>query len=161
MDEKGLESLEVWKMARELVVFVYKEILPSLPADEKWGLNSQMRRAVVSIPANIAEGYGRYYFQENIRHCYLARGSLDELFSHIVISFDIGYLSEENFRVAKQKVSDLRQTLNGYVRYLNKKKLSDADIASSRYSIENDFDTDISEMEVRVGIDNGDKEDPI
>ncbi|NIM95099.1 MAG: four helix bundle protein [Anaerolineales bacterium] len=82
MGETGLEKLHVWQMAKELVVFIYKDVDAILPDEEKWGLPAQIRRAVISVPANIAEGYGRYYFQESIRFCYNARGSIDGLYTH-------------------------------------------------------------------------------
>jgi four helix bundle protein len=147
MVAKGLESLTVWQMAREIVVFVYQNILPKLPLQEKWGLISQIRRAAVSIPANIAEGYGRYYFRENIKHCYFARGSLDELLSHVIISFDLGYLSDGKFKLVKKKIFELRRMLNGYIRYLKKKKLADSDTGSVQYHIDEGQDIDFYEEE--------------
>jgi four helix bundle protein len=150
MSAKGLENLNVWQMGREIVVFVYQKILPNLPSEEKWGLISQIRRAAVSIPANIAEGYGRYYFQENIKHCYFARGSLDELLSHIILSFDLGYISEEESNLAKEKILELRKTLNGYIRYLNNRKLSDMNNASVQYHVDENQDIDIFESERRI-----------
>ena len=122
MNDRGLESLEVWQKARRLAVYIYREIIPILPPEEKWGLISQMKRAATSVPANIAEGYGRHYFQEGIRFCYQARGSLSELFTHAVIAQDLGYLSNDEFGQAKVKISELRQMLNGYIRYLKGKK---------------------------------------
>ena len=71
----GIESLEIWQMAIRFSVDVCKLILPKFPPEEKWGLTSQLRRSVQSIPANIAEGYGRYYYTETVRFCYIARGS--------------------------------------------------------------------------------------
>jgi four helix bundle protein len=78
MSVKSLETLEVWKKSKEFAVRIYREALPLLPPEEKWNLNQQLRRASTSIPANIAEGYGRFYYQEIIRFCYIARGSLEE-----------------------------------------------------------------------------------
>jgi four helix bundle protein len=63
----GLETLEVWKKAKELAIFVYQEVLPKLPDEKKWNLNQQIRCAVASVPANLAEGHGRFYYQENVR----------------------------------------------------------------------------------------------
>ena len=70
----GIETLKVWQKAMDLAVKVYREIIPLLPVEEKYALASQLRRSAQSIPANIAEGYGRYYYQDNIRFCYIARG---------------------------------------------------------------------------------------
>ena len=83
MSIKSLETLEAWKKAKEFALRLYREVLPLLPPEEKWNLNQQLRRSSNSIPANIAEGYGRFYYQENIRFCYNARGSLEESLSHL------------------------------------------------------------------------------
>ncbi len=72
---KGLEGLQVWQKALDFAVMICKNQLPSFPSEEKYALIDQLRRAVQSIPSNIAEGFGRYYFQEGIRFCYIARGS--------------------------------------------------------------------------------------
>src|SRR4030042_5654086 len=92
MSVQGLERLKVWKKARDLALDVYRNVLPLLPNEEKWGLNQQIRRSVQSVPANIAEGYGRYYYQENVRFCYLTRGSLEETLSHLVLAHELGYI---------------------------------------------------------------------
>ncbi|MDY6845857.1 MAG: four helix bundle protein, partial [Chloroflexota bacterium] len=93
---EGLNRLQVYQKAQELVKLIYKIVLPNLPVEEKYNLSSQIRRAAVSVPANIAEGFGRYYYQETIRFCYLARGSLMELSSHIDLAFEQGYISDQN-----------------------------------------------------------------
>lgn len=90
--DKGLETLQVWQKAIALAVQVCKQVLPLLPVQEKWSLADQLRRSVQSIPANIAEGYGRYYYQDSIRFCYIARGSLEETFSHLTLARELGYL---------------------------------------------------------------------
>ena len=82
MNRKGLESLKVWQKARALAVLVCKELLRMVPIEEKFALSQQLRRAVQSVPANIAEAHGRYHYQDAIRFCYIARGSLDETLSH-------------------------------------------------------------------------------
>jgi four helix bundle protein len=118
----GLETLEVWKKARELAVFVYQEVLPKLPADEKWNLNQQIRRAVASIPANLAEGHGRFYYQENVRFCYIARGSLVETYSHLVLAHDLKYISSELFANLKPQIVAQTRLINGYIAYLKRSK---------------------------------------
>jgi four helix bundle protein len=118
MSIKGLERLGTWCKAKEFALAVYRQALPALPAEEKWGLNGQIRRAAQSIPANIAEGYGRFYYQETIRFCYIDRGSLDETLSHLVLAYDLGYLAEPVFRELAQRGEDLSRLLNGYIAYL-------------------------------------------
>jgi four helix bundle protein len=118
----GLETLEVWKKARELAIFVYQDVLPKLPADEKWNLNQQIRRAVASVPANIAEGHGRVYYQENVRFCYIARGSLIETYSHLVLAHDLKYIPDELFTNLKQQVETQARMINGFIAYLKRSK---------------------------------------
>ncbi len=117
-----LNRLTVYKFAQELAEMVYQYALPSLPDEEKYGLASQMRRAAASIPANIAEGYGRYYYQESIRFCYLARGSLMELSSHIDLSFSQNYLTDEVKSLIEEKMNDVLKLIHGYINYLRQSK---------------------------------------
>ncbi|MDF1517631.1 MAG: four helix bundle protein [Lutibacter sp.] len=72
----SFEELECWKAAREVKIFVSKNILKKLPKDEQYDLTSQLRRSLRSISDNISEGFGRYHFQENIQYCRIGRGSL-------------------------------------------------------------------------------------
>ena len=98
MSISGLENLDVWCKARDLAVRVNKEVLPLLPPEERWSLNQQIRRSSQSIPANIAEGHGRFYFQDNVRFCYIARGSLEETLNHIVYAHKVGYIPEKLYK---------------------------------------------------------------
>jgi four helix bundle protein len=118
----GLERLNCWVKARDYAKVIYREVLPLLPADEKYNLNSQIRRAATSIPANIAEGYGRYYYQSNIQFCYNARGSLEELLSHLVLSRDFGYINNDVYEKVIEQGNNLDLLLNGYITYLRKTK---------------------------------------
>ena len=120
---EGLNRLRVYQEAQELAKFIYRKVLTSLPPEEKWGLSSQIRRAAASIPANIAEGYGRFYYQETIRFCYLARGSLMELSSHIELAADQSYLTNEiKTTLLEQKMSTLLKLIHGYIKYLKQNK---------------------------------------
>ena len=80
-------DIEAWKIARRLRAEVY-EIIRKLPSEEKFDLGSQMRRASVSCTANIAEGYGRFHFQENIQFCRISRGSIYETQDHLITCLD-------------------------------------------------------------------------
>ncbi len=119
---EGLNRLKVYREAQELAKMVFRKVLPSLPLEEKWGLASQIKRATASIPANIAEGYGRYYYQETIRFCYLARGSLMELSSHIELIVDLGYLPEETKSQVDEKLTITLKLIQGYIKYLKHSK---------------------------------------
>ena len=121
-EEKCLETLKVWQKAMALAVTVYRQILPSSPFDEKWALTAQIRRSVKSIPANIAEGYGRYYYQEGVHYCYLARGSLEETYSHLALGNKLGYITADAFTNLNGDIQDVRRLLNGYISFLKKSK---------------------------------------
>jgi len=122
MSVGGLEKLDVWCKARDFAVRVHKEILTLLPVEEKYVLSQQLRRSSQSIPANIAEGHGRFYFQDNVRFCYIARGSLEESLSQIVYARRVGYLSEELFKSFAVDGENLNRLINGYIGFLKKSK---------------------------------------
>ena len=127
---EGLNRLQVYLSAQELAHLVYQRVLPQLPPEEKFGLSVQIRRAAASVPANIAEGYGRYYYQESIRFCYLARGSLMELSSHIDLAFGQGYVSEEDKNLVNGKMATLLKLIHGYIKYLKQSKRGDREPGS-------------------------------
>lgn len=119
---EGLNRLQVYQTAQELAVCIYQRLIPEMPPEEKYCLTAQIRRAASSIPANIAEGYGRYYYQESIRFCYLARGSLMELSSHVYLAGTQGYISDETHSLLTDKMSVLLKLIHGYVNYLKQNK---------------------------------------
>ena len=119
---EGLNRLKVYQEGQELAKLVYRTVIPTLPPEEKYGLASQIRRSAASIPANIAEGYGRYYYQETIRFSYVARGSLMELSSHIDLVVDQGYISGEIKQLVDEKMSALLKLIHGYIKYLKQSK---------------------------------------
>jgi four helix bundle protein len=122
MSVSGLEKLDVWCKARDFAVRVNKEVLHLLPAEEKWSLSQQIRRSSQSIPANIAEGHGRFYFQDNVRFCYIARGSLEETLSHVVYAHKVGYISEALYKALAVDGENLNRLVNGYIGFLKKSK---------------------------------------
>ncbi len=122
MSIKSLETLEAWKKAKDFALRVYREVLPLLPPEEKWNLNQQLRRSSNSVPANIAEGYGRFYYQDNIRFCYNARGSLEETLSHLVVCYEMKFISKALFDSLDVDGEKLTQLINGYIGYLKKSK---------------------------------------
>ena len=117
----GITDLEVWKKA---IVFrnEISKLSKSFPIEEKYKLVDQIIRSSRSISANIAEGHGRFHFQENIQFCRTARGSLLETFDHLTVALDEGYLNEETFNVYNAEYEELIKMLNGYITYLKKRK---------------------------------------
>ena len=122
MSLEGLNRLKVWVKAKEFAVSIYKKVLPLLPSEEKWNLNQQLRRSALSVPANIAEGYGRFYYQDNVRFCYNARGSLDEILSHLTIAYELNYIPEGLYREFINHGNEVDRMLNGYIAYLKSSK---------------------------------------
>jgi four helix bundle protein len=108
-------DLEVWKAARELRTAIYG-LARCLPDFEKYGLAAQLRRAAASVTANIAEGYGRYSYQENAQFCRQARGSLYELRDHLTTCVDEHYLSEDKSVQLERLAHRVIQLINGYIR---------------------------------------------
>ncbi|MDP1546664.1 MAG: four helix bundle protein [Anaerolineales bacterium] len=134
---QGLETLEAWKKARAFALVVYKEVLPSLPAEEKWHLSQQIRRAAQNVPANIAEGHGRFYYQDNVRFCYIARGSLTETYTHLVLAHDLHYIPDELFSRLKNQIEELVRIINGYIAYLKRSKRGEKE-PGANYAIRED-----------------------
>ena len=122
MSVQGLKRLKVWERTKDFALKIYKEVLPLMPAEEKWALKQQLRRSSVSISSNIAEGYGRYNYQDNVRFCYIARGSLEEALSQIVFSHEVGYLPNPIYEELEKEGEELGRMLNGYIAYLKKSK---------------------------------------
>jgi len=100
MEVKSFENLEVWQIGRDLVIEVYT-LTASLPQSEAFGLIAQIKRSALSIPANIAEGFGRYHYMDKAKFYLNARGSLYELKSHLLIARDLKFLKRS------QPVSDV------------------------------------------------------
>jgi four helix bundle protein len=122
MTVEGLKRLKVWVKSKDFALKIYEQVLPVLPPEEKWNLNSQLRRSSLSIFANIAEGYGRFYYQENARFCYIARGSLDETLSHLVFAFEARYIPVDLYQQFEKEGEETDKMLNGYIAYLKKSK---------------------------------------
>ena len=130
MTVMNLDKLDVWVRAKDFALAVYKEVIPHLPADEKWNLTSQLKRAAQSIPANIAEGHGRYHFLDNVRFCYFARGSLTEVQSHMTLAHELGYLTDEIFKRMTVHAESIGKQLNNYIAYLKRSKQGEKDFPS-------------------------------
>ena len=138
----GLESLKVWRASLDFAVKVCKEILPLLPSEEKYSLSTQLRRSSQSVPANVAEGYGRYYFQENIRFCYVARGSLDEAYSQLTLAHELGYIYSELYQASLNEIQIIRRMLNGYISYLKESKPGANEPGASIHEAGTDYQID-------------------
>lgn len=115
--KSDFRNLEIWKMARSLRKDL-RSLCDKLPTVEHYRLSDQLIRAARSVTANIAEGYGRYHYQENIQFCRVSRGSLYEILDHLTVCTDEGYISDEIFREFELKIENIVKKLNGYIKYL-------------------------------------------
>jgi len=117
MNEKiyKLEDIKVWQEARVLRNLVYKTTT-GYPADEKYNTVKHMRASSRNIPANIAEGFGRFHYQESTQFYRIARGSLAELRSDIYCSFDSKYISNDIFNAILDQVDKVGMLLNGFIK---------------------------------------------
>lgn len=112
-------DLDVRKYSRELVKLVYI-LSKSFPKEELYGLTNQIRRSVVSVPSNIAEGIGRQSNKETIHFLYIAKGSLQEVETQIYLSFDLNYITEKELNTILETVTSNKKLLNGFINYYKK-----------------------------------------
>ena len=124
MTYRTFEELELYKKARLFRNSIYS-LIKKLPDEEKYNLGSQMRRAATSLTNNIAEGHGRYHFQESIQFCRTARGSLAELIDDLNMCVDQSYAPVELVDNLKTMANEVNKLLNGYIAFLKKRKESD------------------------------------
>lgn len=110
-------ELKCWQRGRDLRIRLYK-ISRNLPEIEKYALASQIRRSAISITANIAEGYGRFHYKENIQFCRQSRASLYECEDHLITCLDEKYVDKKTYNEILQLVIETRKILDGYIRYL-------------------------------------------
>lgn len=117
MDGDSYRGLEVWRVAMDLVEEVYKATT-LLPETEKYGLTSQLRRSATSIPANIAEGYGRSHRGDYLRHLSIERGSLMEIETHLMIAVRLKQIQREDAIPAWQLSQRVGQMLTKLIQAL-------------------------------------------
>lgn len=117
---KTFEELECLKACRGVVKWV-REAVTKIPARE-FDLKDNISRAARSTTRNIAEGFGRFSFQENIQFCRIARGSLFEIIDDTITLFEERYITEEEYKDGRNKIDLAIKILNGYIHYLQKQK---------------------------------------
>jgi len=121
MQIKTYRDLEVWQVAMDLVEVVYR-LTKTFPSDEKFGLTSQLRRAAVSIPSNIAEGWGRTHIKEYLHHLSIAKGSLMEVETQLTIAVRLAYLERESAREAWDLAQSVGKMLTKLIQSLQNPK---------------------------------------
>ena len=98
------------------------QLIKKFPKEEKFGLSDDMKRAARSTTHNIAEGFGRFHYQENIQFCRQSRGSLHELIDQLITAKDDRYIHNDEYTEGRELISKALALVNGYINYLSKKK---------------------------------------
>ena len=111
---KEFYDLRAWQHAHEIALMAYP-LTARYPAEEKFSLVSQTRRAASSGSANIAEGFGRFHFRDKIRFYQQARGSEIELHNHLLLAKDLGYITETELHECIDKITVVLKELNGLI----------------------------------------------
>lgn len=114
---KDFRSLKVWEKAHELTLTIY-EVTREFPKHETYGVTSQIQRAAVSVPTNIAEGCGKDSDAELKRYFLIAMGSSSELEYLLLLARDLGYLPAENYQILQSKLIEVRKMLNAFIQHL-------------------------------------------
>jgi four helix bundle protein len=118
---RSFEDLECWKACTEVRRFI-SELVKDFPKEEKFSLVDDMKRAARSITHNIAEGFGRFHYQENVQFCRISRGSLYELIDQLITSQDDGYITSDEYEKGRSLIEKALPLLNGYIKYLSGRK---------------------------------------
>jgi len=112
---KSFTDLNAWKEAHHLVLLIY-ELTKKFPSEELFGLVNQLRRAVVSITSNIAEGFSRSSYKEKAQFYSMALGSLTEVQNQLIVSRDLGYITEKEFKKLAEVTTTVSKLLNGLIK---------------------------------------------
>jgi len=116
---KSFEDLECWKACVDVRRYISK-IVKKLPPHEKFDMVDNMKRAARSSTRDIAEGYGRFHFKENIQFCRHSRGSLYELIDDLLTCLDEDYINEQELKQGREIIQKALNILNGYINYLRR-----------------------------------------
>ena len=119
----NFHGIVAWQKAHEFVLQVYRTV-KDFPDYEKFGLCSQFRRAAVSVPANIAEGYKKLSSPDKLRFYNIAQGSLEECIYYIILSRDLGFIDEETYNSLSYTAEEISKLLTSYCKGIMEKNFS-------------------------------------
>lgn len=122
---QSFTELNVYKKSRQLRIRISELCKHTFPKEEKYLLIDQIKRSSRSVTANIAEGHGRYHYQENIQFCRIARGSLYETKEHLLVAVDEAYIDAKGIEELEMLIVECLKLLNGYIKFLTKMKIQD------------------------------------
>ena len=117
---RDFRKLQVWEKAHRLTLLIYEATM-DFPADERFGLTGQLRRAAASIPINTAEGCGREGVRELARFLSIAAGSASEVEYQLLLARDLNYIQNETYEELDQLVNEVKMMLNSFLQKLNAK----------------------------------------
>lgn len=120
---KTIEETSVWNLAHKLTLDAYKAS-KSFPTEEQFGLSSQLKRSVSSVPANITEGFYRSTNKELLQFLYIARGSLGETLYHLRLAKDLNYLSQSSYLRLKTQGDEVGKQLNNWISSIKRRSNS-------------------------------------
>ncbi len=115
---KGFRDLSVWQRAYELTLELYR-MSKKFPKEERYGITSQVQRAAISVPANIAEGYERNHRKEYLQFLFIAKGSLGELDTYLLLARDLEYMTSDEYNQIDSKRLETVKMLQGLIRSLS------------------------------------------
>jgi len=113
---RSYEDLEVFQRSHHLAVQIYR-LIRDFPSAERFRLTDQLCRAAMSVPANIAEGYGRFHRKDLTRFLYISRGSAEETRYFLLLARDLGYLDAQQCQALRDEYTEVTRMLNGLVSY--------------------------------------------
>ena len=116
---KSFEEMPVWQKAHKLAVEIF-HVSEHFPRKEDYGLTSQLRRAALSIPANIAEAFGRFHYRDKLNFYYNSRGSAHETKSHLLYARDVGYIEDQTCESLSHRVEEVLFDLNSVISTLRR-----------------------------------------
>jgi four helix bundle protein len=121
MEQKiiSFEDLECWKLGRDIRRAI-SNLTKKIPKEEQYGLTQHLKKTARSITNNIAEGYGRFHFQENIQFCRISRGSAYEAVDQLFEAYDEKYINKTELRQTRKIIDSFLRVLNGYINYLKR-----------------------------------------
>lgn len=120
---QDFRSLKIWKRAHVLTLMIYKVSL-SFPKEEAYGLTSQLRRSIISVPANIAEGAGRNTKPDFAQFLNIALGSLNESIYYILLAKELDYLKDEDYLMLEREMNELKAMLIAFISAVRKSVVS-------------------------------------
>lgn len=125
--DKPHKKLDLWNAAMDLAITVY-QVTDSFPREERYALTNQVRRAVASVPSNVAEGAGRQTKKEFINYLHMAQGSLSELDTHLELAKRLGYLAQDNWEIIAGRMERIDKMLSGLIRHQKRNIVKSGDV---------------------------------